>query len=111
MKTIPLEQLDHRLAEVLEEQTEHEAVRLTKGAHTVAFLLRLPEVMKDTDADFVFFTEDSAGRVFVIVEAKHASRHGLEKSVNRPVFGAGRGTLTIVNDDDEHLKDFKEYME
>jgi len=29
----------------------------------------------------------------------------------RPVFGSCRGMLTIVADDEEHLKDFKEYME
>jgi hypothetical protein len=27
-----------------------------------------------------------------------------------PVFGAGRGTLTVVAEDDEHLGDFQEYM-
>lgn len=25
-------------------------------------------------------------------------------------FGLGKGKLTIVSEDDEHLKDFKEYM-
>jgi antitoxin (DNA-binding transcriptional repressor) of toxin-antitoxin stability system len=28
----------------------------------------------------------------------------------RPQFGSCRGMLTIVAEDDEHLKDFKEYM-
>jgi hypothetical protein len=27
-----------------------------------------------------------------------------------PVFGASRGTLSIVSEDEEHLKDFQEYM-
>ena len=27
-----------------------------------------------------------------------------------PIAGRGRGKLTIVADDDEHLKDFAEYM-
>lgn len=26
------------------------------------------------------------------------------------IFGLGKGKLTIVQEDDEHLKDFKEYM-
>ena len=26
------------------------------------------------------------------------------------VFGLGKGKLTILKDDDEHLKDFEEYM-
>jgi antitoxin (DNA-binding transcriptional repressor) of toxin-antitoxin stability system len=28
----------------------------------------------------------------------------------RPLPGRGKGMLTIVADDDEHLEDFKEYM-
>jgi antitoxin (DNA-binding transcriptional repressor) of toxin-antitoxin stability system len=28
----------------------------------------------------------------------------------RPVFGRGKGMLTILSDDDEHLKDWEEYM-
>jgi prevent-host-death family protein len=28
----------------------------------------------------------------------------------RPAPGLGKGMLTIVSDDDEHLKDFAEYM-
>jgi antitoxin (DNA-binding transcriptional repressor) of toxin-antitoxin stability system len=27
-----------------------------------------------------------------------------------PVFGSSRGKLTIVTEDEEHLKDFQEYM-
>ena len=33
------------------------------------------------------------------------------QGLSSPVFGAGRGTLTIVQDDDDHLEDFKELME
>ena len=29
----------------------------------------------------------------------------------RPVPGRGKGMLTIVSDDDEHLKDFAEYIQ
>ena len=32
------------------------------------------------------------------------------KTKPRPQFGACKGMLTIVADDDEHLKDFEEYM-
>ena len=28
----------------------------------------------------------------------------------QPVFGSCKGMLTIVTEDEEHLKDFKEYM-
>lgn len=28
----------------------------------------------------------------------------------RPVFGSCKGMLTILSDDDEHLKDFEDYL-
>ena len=28
----------------------------------------------------------------------------------KPIPGRGKGMLTIISDDDEHLKDFEEYM-
>jgi len=111
MKTIPVEQLDKRLTSALEQQDEHEAIGVTKDAGTIAWLLRVPEAMKDSEADAVFHTEGPAGRIFVIVEAKHISPASSRPAAHAPVFGAGRGTLTIVSEDEEHLKDFKEYME
>jgi hypothetical protein len=35
---------------------------------------------------------------------------GLRLEQPRPVFGRGRGKLIILAEDDEHLKDFEEYM-
>ena len=28
----------------------------------------------------------------------------------RPIAGRGKGTLTILSEDDDHLEDFKEYL-
>jgi hypothetical protein len=111
MKAIPLEQLGERVSKMVEGQEEHEAIQLTKDSSTVALLLRVPVTMKDTEPDFVLFSEGPSGRIFVFVEAKHASQQKTDHAVGRPVFGAGRGTFTEVSEDDEHLKDFKEYME
>ncbi len=36
---------------------------------------------------------------------------GLPKEKGRPVFGRGRGKLIIISEDDDHLKDFEDYME
>ena len=33
-----------------------------------------------------------------------------ERETPKPVFGRGRGKVIVVSDDDEHLRDFKEYM-
>jgi hypothetical protein len=111
MKTIPIEQLDERLTTALEQQDEHEAIGLTKDEGTVAWVLRVPEAMKDSEADAVFYTEGPAGHIVAIVQAKHILQRQPEEPAHTPVFGAGRGILTIVSDDDEHLQDFKEYME
>ena len=111
MKTIRVEQLDARLSAALEQQDEHEAIGLMRNAGTVAWVVRVPEALKDSEADAVIFGEGPEGRVFVIVQAKHAIERETETAAAKPVFGAGRGTLTIVSEDDDHLKDFQEYME
>ncbi len=36
---------------------------------------------------------------------------GLPTEKPRPVPGRGRGKLVIVSEDDEHLKDFEDYMQ
>jgi len=110
MKTIPVEQLDERLSEAIEKQDEHEAIGLTKDDDTVAWLLRVPKALRDSGADIVLFAEGPAGRVFVVVQAKHHARAGDENGAPTPVFGAGRGSLSVISEDDEHLKDFREYM-
>jgi hypothetical protein len=115
MKTIPVEQLDERLTRALELQDEHEAIGLTNDAGTVAWVVRVPKALQDSEADVVV-AEGPAGRVLVVVQAKHALRQkpagaSASASAHAPVFGAGRGTLTIVAEDDEHLKDFAEFME
>ena len=110
MKTIPVEQLDARLTKAIEQQDQHEAIGLTKDAGTVAWLVRVPPELRDAEADAVLITEGADGHVFVVVQAKHVkgSMAGMKRAA---VFGAGRGTLTVLNEDDEHLKDFREYME
>ncbi len=111
MKTIPVEQLDDQLSKAIEQQDEHEAIGLTKDDNTVAWLVRVPKSLQDSEADVVLFAEGPAGKVFVVVQGKHGSRLQPAMANHGPVFGAGRGTLTIVREDDEHLKDFREYME
>jgi hypothetical protein len=110
MKAIAVEQLGGRLTEALEQQDAHEAIPLTKGGGTVAWVLRVPEALKDTVADLVTFTEGPGGQVVAVVQAKHASSDEAKRATHSPVFGAGRGTLTVVSEDDDHLKDFQEYM-
>ncbi len=74
MQTIPLEQAEGRLAEIIEKLSPGEQVVLTRNDRPVARLV------------------GEAG------EKPH------------PVPGRGKGMLTILSEDDEHLKDFTEYM-
>ena len=111
MKTIPVEQLDERLTKALEQQDEHEAIGLTKDAGTVAWVLRVPKVLQDKEADVVIYGGGAMGRFYVVVQPKHFFGGKTQGAAQQPVFGAGQGTLTIVSEDDEHLKDFQEYME
>ena len=108
MKSIPVEQLDEKLSKALETQAEHEAIGLTRNSDTVAWVLRVPEALKGAEADAVSFSERGSDRVLVVVHAKHGP--SLPVAPRVPVFGAGRGTLTVVSEDDEHLNDFQEYM-
>ena len=110
MKTIALEQVDQRIAEALKQQRREDPILLTKGSDALGLLLRLPEGTKDSDVDGVYWLEEPMGRVLVIIQAKYGPAHGQGAGPAQPVFGSCKGMLTIVSEDDEHLKDFEEYM-
>ena len=74
MSTIPLEEAQTRLAELIGTLTPGGEVVITQGERPVARLLPV------------------------------------ESPARRPVFGSCKGMMTILSDDDEHLKDFAEYM-
>jgi hypothetical protein len=109
MKTIAVEQLDHRLAEALKAQQREEAVMLTENSKPLGLMVRVPEGFSDTTADSVIWLNQPEGRVLVILQAKQHSQEP-EGMPGQPVFGSARGMLTIVAEDDEHLKDFDDYM-
>jgi hypothetical protein len=47
-------------------------------------------------------------QVTIVQNNPHCAQDG---GPGRPVFGRCRGMMTIVSEDDEHLKDFEEYMQ
>jgi len=47
----------------------------------------------------------------VIIENNRPIARLLAPSRGQPQFGSCKGMLTIVQDDDEHLEDFKDYMQ
>jgi prevent-host-death family protein len=74
MQTLPLEQAEGHLAEIIEQLQPGEEVVLTRNNRPVARLV------------------------------------GERAEKPHPVPGRGKGMLTIISEDDEHLKDFAEYM-
>jgi antitoxin (DNA-binding transcriptional repressor) of toxin-antitoxin stability system len=74
-------------------------------------LLRLPDGTKNLKVDAAFCVDDPGmGRVYVIIEAKHGQHLASADGAGQPVFGSCKEMMTIVSEDDEHLKDFEEYM-
>jgi hypothetical protein len=110
VKTIPLEQVDQRITEALKQQRREDPILLTKGSEALGLLLRLPEGTKDWNVDGAFWLEEPMGRFLVIIQAKHGQSFASEVGVGQPVFGSCKGMITIVSEDQEHLKDFEEYM-
>lgn len=74
MQTIPIEQAQDQLSEILDKLPPGEEVVLTRNNRPVARLIREAE------------------------ERPH------------PMPGRGKGMLTVLSEDDDHLKDFAEYM-
>jgi len=66
---------------------------------------KLPDLIHNlSPGDEVVITENNQP-VARLVSEKPKVKPGL-----RPPPGLGKGLITIVSDDDEHLKDFAEYM-
>jgi antitoxin (DNA-binding transcriptional repressor) of toxin-antitoxin stability system len=64
---------------------------------------RLPEVIHQlTPGEEIALTEGNRVVARLIGDSRPVAQ--------RPAPGLARGMLTIISDDDEHLKDFEEYM-
>jgi len=111
MTTIPLEQMDQRIVETLKQQRLEDPILLTNGSDLSWLLLRLPEGTQDSGVDAVLWLERAIGRLRVFSEAKYGPQGDQDASPGGPVLGSCRGMLTILSEDDEHLKDFAEYLE
>jgi antitoxin (DNA-binding transcriptional repressor) of toxin-antitoxin stability system len=74
MQSLPIEQAEGHLAEIIAKMAPGEELVLTREEKAIARLI------------------SAAGEQ------------------PRPVAGRGKGKLTIHSDDDEHLRDFAEYM-
>lgn len=110
MKTIALEQMDQRVRDALMQQRSEEPILLTKGSEGLALVLRLPEGNHDWDVDGATWVEEAQGNVLVVIEVKHRRPADEKNGAIEPVFGSCQGMMSIVAEDEEHLRDFEEYM-
>src|SRR5262249_21176067 len=110
MKTIALEQVDQRITEALKHQPREEPIILTEGSDARGLLLPLPEGTKDCDVRSVRWLEEPIGGHLGMIWANHGRQFGSEGQIRKPVFGSCKGMMTIISEDEEHLKDFEEYM-
>ena len=109
MKKISVEGLDLRLTEALKQQEREEPVLLTDDSEVLGVFVRLPKRFDEAGVDLSLCVNQPGGPVFLIVQAK--SLGATPGAQGQPVFGSCRGMLTVVSEDDEHLKDFGEYMQ
>lgn len=93
MSTITLADAQAKLAEVIAGLAAGDELLITDGTRPVARLSAvpspLPEPRQPGSAVGIRATPDQS---------------------SGPVFGCGKGMLTIHSDDDDHLQDFAEYM-
>ena len=75
-------------------------------------MLRLPNELKNSEIDTAIWTHGPDGAVLMILQAKRLPRFRQPEPSDAvlPQFGNCRGMLTVIAEDDEHLKDFEEYM-
>ena len=107
MKLVALENLDARVADLLKRQEKEEPIVLTKDSTPIGLLLKMPDEMQHSKAGNAVWAVDAQGRIIVTFQVKPETSNG---SAGHPVFGSCRRMLSVVAEDDEHLKDFHEYM-
>ena len=101
MKSVTIEEARANLPELLKPQNGQEPLVITENSRPVGLLLRLPAGAEGPTEEPHVFIVEPLGYVVQWPEAK----------APKPEFGSCQGMVTIVADDDEHLEDFREYME
>lgn len=108
MHSVPLEEAAGRLAELVAGLAPGEELVLTREDRPVAVLKAAPKTDRPPrELGFL------SGSVLHISPDFDEPPEGFEQPPEkrlRPAPGLGKGMLTIISDDDDHLKDFAEYM-
>jgi hypothetical protein len=107
MKSIAVETLGPELRESLLRQNREQALLLTKDARPVGLLVSLPQGLRDRGVDAVVWSETPDGPMHLVVQVMPTGGDGVD---GKPVFGSGRGMISVNAEDDDHVADFAEYM-
>jgi hypothetical protein len=107
MKKIPVDELNSRIADALKRTGEEEPVLLTEDSGVLGMLVPLPAQLNSGSFIWRVKVRLHEGEAWVFVHGREHHAHAHRRPSE---FGRCRGMLTIVADDDEHLKDFDEYM-
>jgi len=102
MNTITLKQAQAQLPDLIHDLKPGEEIVITENNQPVAKLVS--EHSNPKPGEEIVITENYKP------VAKLVSEHSNPKPGLRPPPGLGKGFITIVSDDSEHLKDFEEYM-
>jgi antitoxin (DNA-binding transcriptional repressor) of toxin-antitoxin stability system len=111
MKRISIEEAGTRLAESLTQPTEREPVVIVKDDEPIALLVPIPRRMEAWHQwpIIVLCGPFGDGSDF-LHESFEQEKTPPGESSPEPVFGSCKRMLTVISEDDEHLKDFEEYM-
>jgi antitoxin (DNA-binding transcriptional repressor) of toxin-antitoxin stability system len=97
MQSFTVKEAQANLPELLKHSQGEEPLVIADESGPVALLVRLPRGLRVSSfpANSELFPSEADSSV---------AQEG------QPVFGSCKGMLTIISEDEEHLKDFEEYM-
>ena len=103
---VTLEEAQQRLPELIAELPPGEEMRIQRDGVVIAMLVRNDQDRQPRKAGSAANTPHWMSPDF------DAPMEEFRESTDNPLpqFGSCKGMLTIISDDDEHLKDFAEYM-
>jgi hypothetical protein len=113
MDHITIEEVGLRVAEALTREGGREPVFIMDGPETIALLIRIPRglVQEGHPWPVVVLCGPLAEDVYAGSGPIEPGIHDQAQAGPLPVYGSCKGMLKVLVEDDEHLKDFEEYMQ
>lgn len=115
MKTVSISEASNHLSELL---SSSESIALTDEKNSDPTWILVPVRQSDmprahTVGQFTLIVMREADLMPLVLNFNSDSNTLVEKGTSAvgPSFGRGRGMLTVLAEDDDHLSDFQEYMQ